>query len=112
MGNGCARTWVTLSRVASPWRKPMVWMEKSTVSLRQEFVRLASQDGANKRALCRHFGISPKTGYKWLARAGDGPQATLMDRSRRPHSSPARSPETTEQAVLALRREHPAWGGR
>lgn len=90
----------------------MVWMEKSTVSLRQEFVRLASQEGANKRELCRRFGISPKTGYKWLARAGDGSQAALMDRSRRPHTSPARSPQTTEQAVLALRREHPAWGGR
>jgi transposase InsO family protein len=90
----------------------MVWMEKSIVSLRQEFVRLASQDGANKRELCRRFGISPKTGYKWLARAGDGSQASLMDRSRRPHTSPARSLEATEQAVLALRREHPAWGGR
>jgi len=46
----------------------MVWMEKSTVSLRQEFVHLARQDGTNVRALCRQFGISPKTGYKWLNR--------------------------------------------
>ena len=90
----------------------MVWMEKSTVSLRQEFVWLAAQEGANKRELCRRFGISPKTGYKWLARAtGDAP-APLADRSRRPHTSPARSCEAAEQAVLALRREHPTWGGR
>lgn len=92
----------------------MVWMEKSKVSLRQEFVRLASQDGENKRELCRRFGISPKTGYKWLTRAGaKGPTAqALADRSRRPHTSPARSPDAVERAVLALRREHPAWGGR
>ncbi len=92
----------------------MVWMEKSTVSLRQEFVRLASQDGVNKRELCRRFGISPKTGYKWLSRAAQSslPAVALLDRSRRPHHSPARSGPATEQAVLVLRREHPAWGGR
>jgi transposase InsO family protein len=90
----------------------MVWMEKSTVSLRQEFVRLASLDGVNRRELCRRFGISPKTGYKWLARACDAQPSALTDRSRRPHTSPTHSCAATEQAVLALRREHPAWGGR
>ncbi len=90
----------------------MTWMEKSTVSLRQEFVWLAVQEGANKRELCRRFGISPKTGYKWLARAADDVPAPLTDRSRRPHTSPARSGEAAEQAVLALRQEHPTWGGR
>ena len=92
----------------------MVWTEKSTVSLRQEFVWLASQEGANKRELCRRFGISPKTAYKWLARASTSepaPQA-LADRSRRPHHSPARSCDAIEQAVVVLRHEHPAWGGR
>jgi transposase InsO family protein len=90
----------------------MAWMEKSTVSLRQEFVWLAAQEGANKRELCRRFGISPKTGYKWLARAADEGPAPLADRSRRPHTSPARSDQAIEQAVLALRQEHPVWGGR
>lgn len=94
----------------------MVWTEKSTVSQREEFVQLASQDGANRRALCRRFGISPKTGYKWLARAAQAAAgqalAALHDRSRRPHASPARSAPALEQAVIAVRREHPAWGGR
>jgi len=93
----------------------MVWQEKNTVSLRQEFVALARQDGANIRALCRRFEISPKTGYKWLARfdqavAPDG--STLHDRSRRPLSSPTRSAPGVEQAVVALRGQHPAWGAR
>ena len=90
----------------------MVWMETSTVSLRQEFARLAAQEGANKRELCRRFGISPKTGYKWLARARKDAQEDFTDRSRRPRTSPARSPTAIEEAVLELRREHPAWGGR
>jgi transposase-like protein len=38
------------------------------MSLRTEFVLFASQDGANIRSLCRHYGISPATGYKWLQR--------------------------------------------
>ncbi len=92
----------------------MVWMEKNTVPLRQEFVHLAGQDDANVRALCCHFGISPKTGYKWLSRfkAADGDASAPHDRSRRPLSSPTRSGNATEQAVLALRQQHPAWGGR
>nr|WP_282097359.1 helix-turn-helix domain-containing protein [Enterobacter bugandensis] len=42
------------------------------MSLRTEFVLFASQDGANIRSLCRHYGISPATGYKWLQRWGGG----------------------------------------
>ncbi len=32
---------------------------------RHEFVRLALQEGANRRELCRRFNISPDIGYKW-----------------------------------------------
>ncbi len=48
----------------------MPWDARDTMSLRTEFVLFASQDGANIRSLCRHFGISPATGYKWLRRWG------------------------------------------
>jgi transposase InsO family protein len=90
----------------------MPWQEVSTVSLRLEFVRLATQDGANLSALCRRFGISRKAAYKWLARfAADG-AASLADRSRRPHASPGRTTAAQEAVVLALRAQHPAWGGR
>jgi len=69
------------------------------------------QEGVNRRELCRRFGISPETGYKWLGRwaAGD---ASLVDRSRRPHSSPERTEAETEALVLAVRDAHPAWGAR
>lgn len=46
----------------------MPWNPKDTMSLREEFVRLASQSDANRRELCRRFGISPQAAYKWLAR--------------------------------------------
>jgi transposase InsO family protein len=89
----------------------MPWLEVSVMELRAEFVMLARQEGANVSALCRSYGISRKTGYKWLARAAEAP-VELGDRSRRPRSSPRRTPPALEEAVLALRAEHPCWGGR
>lgn len=89
----------------------MAWQERDTVSIRLEFVTLASQEGANRRELCRRFGISPKTGYKWLQRF-DGGVESLQDRSRRPHGSPERTCSRIEQAVIKLRRQNPEWGGR
>jgi transposase InsO family protein len=90
----------------------MPWQEVSTVSLRQEFVALASRPGANKRELARRYAISPQTAYKWLRRAAAEPELPLLDRSRRPLHSPARTPTHVEEAVLALRAAHPAWGAR
>lgn len=82
----------------------------SVVDQRVSFVTAAMVDGANVRALCRSHGISPTTGYKWLGRVSSG--AGLEDLPRRPHTSPRRTPVAVEQAVAALRREHPCWGGR
>lgn len=90
----------------------MPWQEVDTMSLRKEFVMLASLPGANRRELCRRFGISPKTGYKWLARYASAGDEGLADASRRPHVSPKRTPMAVEQRILALRDAHPAWGAR
>lgn len=89
----------------------MPWREVSAMDERAEFVRLAMMEGANRRELCRRFGISVDVGYKWLARrqAGD---LLLTDRSRRPHASPGRSSPQIEAAVLAVRQAHPVWGAR
>jgi len=82
------------------------------MSLRQEFVLLAQQEGSNRRELCRRFGISPQTAYKWLARYAVEGEAGLADRSRRPATYPEQTCAELEQRVVDLRREHPAWGGR
>jgi transposase InsO family protein len=89
----------------------MPWREVSVMSARREFVRLAMQEGANRRELCRRFGISADIGYKWLGRWLSGEQ-DLADRSRRPRASPIRSNDESEARVLKVRDAHPAWGAR
>jgi len=47
----------------------MPWQPKDLMQTKLEFVTLALKDGANRRELCRRFGISPKTGHR-CARLG------------------------------------------
>jgi transposase InsO family protein len=90
----------------------MPFRERSIVEERGEFCRQALSPGANVRELCRRYGISPDRGYVWLGRFKAEGSEGLVDRSRRPLSSPDRTPAEREAEVLEVRRRHPAWGGR
>lgn len=60
--------------------------------------------------LCARYGISRKTGYKWLARyAAEGAHG-LVERSHAPHVCPHRVPEELATILLMARRAHPTWG--
>ena len=64
-------------------------------------------------ALCRAFGISRQTGYKWLRRFAEvGELAKLTEHSRRPKSHPRRTPTKMQRIVIQARRQHPHWGPR
>ena len=90
----------------------MPWMERDAMSLRAEFVGLANSGQVAFRELCRRFGISAPTGYKWLERYRSQGFDGLQERSRRPKRSPSRTAAQLERAVVELRRQHPAWGAR
>lgn len=90
----------------------MPWKEVSLMSQREEFVALAGKERSNVSELCRRYGISRKTGYKWLERYEQEGRDGLVDHSRKPGHSPRRTGEETEKQVLALRDLHPVWGGR
>lgn len=90
----------------------MPWQEATVMSRRKEFVTLTQLPGAHISELCRRFGISRKTGYKWISRSQSLDPQWAEDRSRRPRRSPGRVLPETERAVLAVRESHPAWGGR
>lgn len=90
----------------------MPWHPRDLMTIKQEFVQLALQEGANRRELCRRFGITPKAGYALLNRFSAEGSAAFSERSRRPASSPTRTPVVVQDIVLALRHQHPAWGAR
>jgi transposase InsO family protein len=90
----------------------MPFGERSILESREEFCRLALSPGANISELCRRFGVSRDRGYVWLSRYRQAGVEGLVDRSRRPGSSPSRSGPELELKVLAVRAEHPSWGGR
>jgi transposase InsO family protein len=88
----------------------MPWKELTTMSQRAEFVRLTNQEGTNFSDLCRRFGISRPTGYKWLERHLNG--ESLSNKSRRPYFSPNQTKKPIEDEIIKVRLKHPAWGGR
>jgi transposase InsO family protein len=90
----------------------MGWKEVTIMSERIEFVTLALKEAAVFSELCGRFGISRKTGYKFVKRYEEEGIRGLEDRSRRPKSSPRATAAHMERMILDLRDEHPAWGGR
>jgi transposase len=90
----------------------MPWTSRTTVDARREFVLLAKSPNANIRALCRRFNVSPSTAYKVLNRFRAMGEKGLQDLSRRPLRTPAKTPESIEQAVLSVCARNPLWGAR
>ena len=88
----------------------MPWHDLPMSELRLAFVKLVDALHYSVAQACREFGISRKTGYKWLRRARQQPGLPLADRSRRPRSSPRRTADELEQQILAVRDRY-GWGG-
>lgn len=87
----------------------MPWERRTVEDQRREFAQ-AALECSNFSALCREYGITRRTGMKWKARYEA--QEPLSDRSRRPNSSPTRTPEAVERRILELRAENPGWGAK
>jgi transposase InsO family protein len=90
----------------------MPWKESTPMSQRQEFVLIAHTRSIKFSQLCQRYGISRKTGYKWLKRHQDQGLTGLENQSRRPVNSPSKTSAEVEQKVVELRYKNRAWGGR
>ena len=90
----------------------MPWSETSPLDERTRFVRDARSGLYSMTELCRRFGISRKTGYKWLRRFAEDGAAGLQDRSRAPRRCPHRMDTRAAEALVRARRGHPTWGPR
>ena len=89
----------------------MPWKECSVMDERVRFVAMVL-GGESMSDACRLFGISRKTGYKFLNRyKQEGPEA-FSDRSRRPVRYANQLPVQVESLIVRAKREKPHWGAR
>src|SRR5690348_7393110 len=89
----------------------MPWRAMEVREQRVEFVVRALR-GEPLGCLCREFGISRPTGYKWVERYRQGGVEAIAERSRRPLRSPTRTEAELESLIVALRQWYPDWGAR
>ena len=79
---------------------------------RLQFLSSYQKEEMSVSELCREFGVSRPTGYRWINRYKEfGPEG-LLDLSSKPHSCSHAISETTENSILALRNKYPSWGAR
>lgn len=88
----------------------MPWQATQMNDLRREFVIKVLQKNASFAALCREYGVSRKTGYKWKERALSEGVRALGEHSRRPNRNPHQLSEAVVCALIRLRLRHPQWG--
>ena len=90
----------------------MPWKNLSTVLERERFALEALRAARSLKQLSLEYGISRKTGHKWLERYKALGREGLRDRSRRPARCPRRKPAYWKERVVALRKERPHWGAK
>src|SRR6476660_1671502 len=88
----------------------MAWKETCAVEERFRFIQETRQRDWSFADLCRRYGVSRKTGYKWLDRYERVGLKGLEDQSRAPLRHPNEVISEIEDQVLELRRKHPHWG--
>jgi transposase InsO family protein len=87
----------------------MPWTEYSVVTERMKFIT-RHQQGEKMTDLCREFGISRKTGYKFLERYSEFGAEGLFDRSRRPEILAQQTSAEIVKLILKAKAEYPTWG--
>lgn len=88
----------------------MAWKETNPVKERQEFVEAYLKGRYEMAGLCEVFGISRKTGYKFVRRFAEGGWEALEDRSRAAHTHPNETDEAIAERILEAKYAHPRWG--
>jgi len=88
----------------------MPWRETSPMDQKTQFIADYLRQSLSISELCTNYGISRKTGYKWIDRyLDDGPQG-LEERSTKPYTAANRTAENIVRALIDLRSHHPTWG--
>jgi transposase len=90
----------------------MAWQQTEPIMNQKIQFAFRAKSSANFSELCREYGISTKTGYKWKARfETNGPEG-LKEESRRPKSSPEALSEEVVCRLVRIKESHRHWGAR
>jgi putative transposase len=84
----------------------MPWQETKPMDQKILFIADYLRDTYSHTELCARYGISRKTGYKWLERYQRFELDGLTEHSRRPRQSPQSTPYAIRKAIIELRTTH------
>lgn len=88
----------------------MPWNKTDFMNERIKFIAKYLEKECSFRDLCNQFGVSRKTGYKWVERYEDSGVQSLANKSRAPLSHPHAVTEDMVKSIIAIRKKHPHWG--
>lgn len=84
----------------------MPWEETEPMIERIKFVLDVESGVFQFSEICQRYGVSRKTGYKWLKRFLEGGVEALRDQSRAPHYCPHKTPKEVEDKIVKMREKH------
>ncbi len=90
----------------------MSWQTKSVMDQKLLFIKMWQSGNYTMTGLCTRFNISRTTGHKLTKRYIEIGEASFIEKSRAPHSSPYRTRAEIEQVIINLRKQYPNWGAR
>lgn len=90
----------------------MPWDETTAMEQKVQFIRDWRRGSHTVSELCALYGISRKTGYKWIERYVEQGPDGLLDRSHARRENPNKTAAEVEQALLQMRLRHPGWGAK
>jgi len=90
----------------------MPWSETTTMDQKALFIRDWLTHRHTVSDLCDRYGISRKTGHKWIQRFMEHGPDGLLERSHAIHHVHNRTDPRIEAALINLRRKHRSWGAK
>lgn len=90
----------------------MPWSETSSMDQKRLFIAACQRGALSLAELCRRYGVSRPTGYKWIQRFEEEGPPGLQERSRRPKGCSHETAIEITETILELRRRHPFWGAK
>jgi len=88
----------------------MPWTEVTKMEEKQIFALRALDSQENFSQLCREFGISTKTGYKWKQRLLKDGMRGLVEQSRRPRRHAKQVSEDVVCEIVTIKQAKKNWG--